>query len=132
MKPGEMGPGGKVSFRDECEWFEGHFAVVCHSAGRAPTGAMQSMGIMSYSPEEKAYTWYGVDNSGMTMASVPHGTVNGNTWTFTDESRMGGNMVKSRVTIREVSPTEYTFTMDLQQPDGKWAQLMESRSTKTN
>jgi hypothetical protein len=36
---------------------------------------------MSYSSEEKVYTYYGVDNSPMTMASVPHGTVQGNTWT---------------------------------------------------
>src|SRR6185369_10853252 len=33
MKPGPMGPGGKMTTTDDCEWFEGHFSVVCHSAG---------------------------------------------------------------------------------------------------
>ena len=66
----------------------------------------------------------------MTMASVPKGTVHGNTWTYTDEGMMGGKNVKTRVTIKEVSPTTYTFTMEAQGPDGKWAQVMESKNTK--
>jgi hypothetical protein len=85
---------------------------------------------MSYSPEEKVYTYYGVDNSNMAMTTIPRGTVQGNTWTYTDESTMGGQKVKSRVTIKEVSPTAYTFTMEMQGPDGKWAPVMESKSTK--
>jgi hypothetical protein len=130
MKASPMGPGGKVTSTDTCEWFEGHFAVVCHSNGKTPMGVSKSVGIMSYSPEEKVYTYYGVDNSNMTMASVPRGTVQGKTWTYTDESMMGGKKVKSRVTLKELSPTAYTFTMELQGPDGKWAPMMESKSTK--
>ncbi len=49
----------------------------------------------------------------MTMATVPKGTVQGKTWSYTDESMMGGKKVKSRVTINEVSPTEYTFKMEI-------------------
>jgi hypothetical protein len=33
---------------------------------------------------------------------------------------MGGQKYKSRVTIKEVSPTEYNFKMEMQGPDGKW------------
>ena len=129
MKPGPMGPGGKMSSTDACEWF-GQFAVVCHSDGKSPMGATKSIGIISYSPEEKVYTYYAVDNSGMAMASVPRGTVQGNTWTYTDESMMGGKKVKSRVLIKEESPVAYTFTMEMQGPDGKWAPVMESKNTK--
>ena len=130
MKASPMGPGGKVTMTDTCEWFDGRFAVVCHSEGKTPMGPSKTIGIMSYSPEEKVYTYYAADNSGMTMASVPRGTVQGSTWSYTDESLMGGTKVKSRVTIKEVSPTSYTFSMDMQGPDGKWAPLMESKSTK--
>jgi len=130
MKPGPMGPGGKMTSTDSCEWFEGGFSVVCHSEGKSPMGPMKSIGILGYNPEEKVYTYYGVDNSGMTMSSVPHGTVQGNTWTYTDEGMMGGKKYKSRVTIKELSPTAYTFTMDMQGPDGKWAPMMESKMTK--
>jgi hypothetical protein len=64
------------------------------------------------------------------MTTVPRGTVQGDTWTYTDESMMGGNKVKSRVTIKEISPAAYTFRMELQGPDGKWASMMESKNTK--
>ena len=131
MKPGPMGPGGKMTSSDSCEWYDGRFSVVCHSDGKTPMGPNKSIGILGYSTEEKVYTYYGVDNTNMTMASVPKGRVQGGTWTYDDESMMGGKKVKSRVTIKELSPTVYTFTMELQGPDGKWATAMESKSTKT-
>jgi hypothetical protein len=56
--------------------------------------------------------------------------VRGDTWTYTDEATMGGQEVKSRVTIKELSPTAYTFTMEMQGPDGKWAPVMESKNSK--
>ena len=91
---------------------------------------MKSVGILGYSAEDKAYTYYGVDNTGMTMSTVPKGPVSGKTWTYTDESTMGGQKVKSRVTLVEESPTAYTFRMEIQGPDGKWIPTMESRNTK--
>jgi uncharacterized protein DUF1579 len=130
MKPGPMGPGGKMTTSDNCEWFEGHYSVICHSQGTTPTGPTKSIGILSYSPEEKVYTYYGVDNSSMTMASVPKGTLKGDTWTYTDEGTMGGKKYKSRVIIKELSPTSYSFKMDMQGPDGKWMPMMESKNTK--
>jgi hypothetical protein len=130
MKPGPMGPGGKMKSSDTCEWFEGRFSVICRSEGTTPMGPSKSIGILGYSTEEKVYTYYGIDNSSMTMASVPRGTVRGDTWTYTDESMMGGKKVKSRVTIKELSPMAYTFRMEMQGPDGKWMPMMESKNTK--
>jgi hypothetical protein len=130
LKPGPMGPGGKFTSTDSCEWFEGKYSVVCHSEGKMPAGPSKSIGILGYSAEEKAYTYYGVDNTNMTMASIPKGTLQGNTWTYTDEGMMGGQKMKSRVVIKELSPTSYSFTMDMQGPDGKWATVMESKNTK--
>jgi hypothetical protein len=130
MKPGPMGPGGKFTTSDNCEWFEGRFSVICRSEGKMPMGATKSIGILGYSPEEKVYTYYGVDNTNMTMASVPRGTIQGDTWTYTDEGTMGGQKFKTRVTIKEASPTAYTFRMEMQGPDGKWMPMMESKNTK--
>jgi hypothetical protein len=130
VKPGPMGPGGKFTSSDTCEWFEGRYSVVCRSEGTMPMGQTKSIGILGYSPEQKVYTYYGIDNSSMTMASVPKGTRQGDTWTYTDEGTMGGQKYKSRVTIKELSPTAYTFKMEMQGPDGKWAPMMESKNTK--
>jgi hypothetical protein len=130
IKPGPMGPGGKLTSADDCQWFEGRFSVICRSEGTTPMGATKSIGMIGYSSEEKVYTYYAVDNSNMTMASVPKGTIQGNTWTFTDESTMGGQKVKSRVTIKELSPKSYSFRMEFQGPDGKWMPAVESTNTK--
>lgn len=130
MKPGPMGPGGKFTASDTCEWFEGRYSVVCRSEGKTPTGPSKSIGIIGYSLEDKVYTYYGIDNSSMTMASVPRGTLQGDTWTYNDEGTMGGQKYKSRVTIKELSPTKYTFKMEMQGPDGKWGPMMESTNTK--
>lgn len=130
LKPGVMGPGGKFTQSSKCDWFEGRFSVVCSTQGTTPMGPSKGIDILSYSSEDKAYTYYGVDNSGMAMTTVPHGTVQGDTWTYTDESSMGGKKVKTRVTIQELPPSSYTFKMDMQGADGKWTTVMESKSTK--
>src|SRR4029450_14144015 len=60
-----FGPAGKYTSKDDCSVFQGGFAVVCHSEGTGPMGAMKSVGILGYSGEDKVYTYYGLDNSGM-------------------------------------------------------------------
>jgi hypothetical protein len=130
VKPGPMGAGGKMTSDDTCEWFEGQYSVICRYEGSGPGGPTKGIGILGYNTEEKVYTYYGIDNSNMTMATVPKGTVRGDTWNYTDEATFGGRKVKSRVTIKELSPTSYTFRMEMQGPDGKWMPMMESRNTK--
>ena len=130
MKPGPMGPGGKITGTDNCEWFEGKFTVICRSESQGPSGASKSIGLLGYSLDEKAYTYYGVDNSPMSMASVPHGTVQGDTWTYNDEAKMGGKMVKSRYVIKQGTPTSYTFKWEMQGDDGTWKPILEGKSTK--
>jgi hypothetical protein len=130
IKPGPMGPGGKMTSNDTCEWFEGKFSVICRYEGRGPMGPNKGIGILGYSTEEKVYTYYAVDNTNMAMASVPKGTVRGDTWTYTDEATFGGQKVKSRVTIKEVSPTSHTFKLEIQAPGGKWMPMVETKNTK--
>lgn len=130
MEPGPMGPGGTMTSTDTCEWFEGRYAVVCHYDGKSSMGPSKGLGIISYSAEEKVYTYYGTDSSGMTMTTVPRGMVQGDTWTYTDEPSMGGKKMKTRITIKELSADAYTFKMEMQGPDGKWMPVVQSKSTK--
>jgi hypothetical protein len=122
-------PAGKFTSADTCEWFGGKFAVVCRSSGKAPTGPTKGLAIMSYSPEEKVYLYYGLDNSPMAMATVPRGTVEGDVWTYTDESKMGGQMVKSRYVIT-ASKASYEFRWEVLGPDGQWKELVKGKATR--
>jgi hypothetical protein len=123
-------PAGKMTSDDVCEWFEGKFAVVCRTKGKGPMGSTRGLGIMGYSTEEKVYTYYGVDNSPMAMAVVPRGTVEGDVWTYVDESKMGGKMMKSRYVIRQIDKNSYGFKWEIEGPDGQWKTISEGKGTR--
>jgi len=128
LKPGPLGPGGKMTATDSCEWFAGGFQVVCRGEGSGPMGQMKSLGVLSYNAGDKTYAYYAIDNLGTSELST--GTKTGNTWTFTATSHFGGQTFKSRYTIVETSPTSYTFKWE-SSPDGtKWSTLMEGKATK--
>jgi hypothetical protein len=119
-----------LTSQDDCQWFEGKFAVICNGQGKGPMGPTKNLGILGYNPEEKVYTYYGLDNSAMTMMSIPRGTISGDTWTYDDESKMGGQRIKSRFVIKQLSPDSYTFKWELQGEGGAWNTVMEGKSTR--
>jgi hypothetical protein len=128
MKPGPMGPGGKVSSTDNCAWFAGGFSVVCNGTASGPMGKMTSMGVMAYSAGDKAYTYYAVDSMG--TGELAKGEKSGSTWTFTATSSMGGQTFESRYTITETSPTSYTFKWEASMDKKTWMVMMEAKATK--
>ncbi|HEY7726784.1 MAG TPA: DUF1579 family protein [Anaeromyxobacteraceae bacterium] len=123
-------PAGKMTSQDSCEWFDGKFALVCSYRGKGPMGPSKGLGIMGYSAEEKVYTYYAVDNSPMAMLAVPRGTVEGDVWTYVDESKMGGKVVKSRYVIRQLDKKSYAFKWEIEGPDGQWKTISEGKSTR--
>jgi len=130
MKPGVMGPGGKLTSVDTCESFTGGFHVVCKGEGTGPMGKMSSIGILGYSAGEKAYTYYGIDSMGSGELARGHKT--GGTWTYTASSNFGGQTFQSRYTITETSPTTYTFKWESSQDKKTWTVVMEGKSTKVS
>ncbi len=123
-------PAGKFTSRESCEWFSGKYAVICKGKGKGPMGPSESLGIMSYSAEEKTYLYYGVDNSPMAWTTIPRGTLVDGVWTYDDESKMGGQMVKSRYVMKQAGKKSYTSTWSILGPDGKWQTVMEATATR--
>ena len=130
LKAGPMGPAGKVTTNDTCEWFTGNFQVVCRGDVSTPAGRMTGMSVMAYSAGDKAYTYYGIDSMG--MSELSKGQKKGNTWTFGSMSHVGGQSFQSRYTIVETSPTAYTFKWEYMTDKKTWAVLMEGKSTKAS
>lgn len=129
VKPNPFTTGGRIAMTDNCEWFPGGFHVVCNSSGTGPQGPMKGIGIIGYNPEEKTYTYYGIDNRG--MGSLSKGSIQGNTWDWHGEDKMGGKLIKSRYTIVENSPTAYTFKWETSEDGRSWTTAMEGKATKT-
>jgi hypothetical protein len=132
LKPSPFAPGGKMASHDTCEWFEGGFAVVCHYNGIGPMGSTQGIGILGYSAEEKAYTYYALDSGPMSRTTVPKGTEKDGTWVYEDESRMGGKPVKSRYTIQKTSPKSYSYKWEIEGGDGSWQTILMGKSTRSS
>ena len=128
MKPSPFGPGGRVTGTDNCEWFGGGFHVVCHGDGKGPTGPMKGLSILGYNTEEKAYTYYGIDSTG--MGSGAKGSLSGSVWTWNGEDKLGGKLVKSRYTITQTSPSVYAFKWEVSEDGKTWNAVMEGKETR--
>jgi hypothetical protein len=128
IKPGLFGPGGKFTATDHNEWFPGGFFLVVKSTGTSPMGPINDMGVMGYDADGKVYTYDGFNNVG--QHEVAKGTIEGNTWTWTSEDKMGGKTVKGRYSMTVLSPTSYTFRYDFSADGATWTNLMEGKATK--
>ena len=128
LKPGPFGPGGPMTWTETCEQFSGGFSVVCTSEGKGPQGEMKGISIMTYNPEEKVYTWYGVDSSG--WADLSKGTLSGKVWSFSSSGTMGGKPIHSRFFLTEVSGNKQTFKWEMSEDGKTWNNMMEGESVK--
>jgi hypothetical protein len=128
MKPGPMGPGGKMTETDRSQMLPGGFFLVTHTDGKGFMGELHEVAVMGYDPEGKVYTYDAYNNFG--EAEHFKGTVQGDTWTWTSEAKMGGQPMKMRFIAKEVSPTMYTMKLEMAGASG-WATVMEGKATKT-
>lgn len=129
VKANTFMPAGKTTEISNCEWFPGGFHVVCHTTGNGPMGARQ-LGILGYDSDAKVYTYFGIGSaSGGTASSK--GKVDGNTWTYTSEDKMGAKTVRGRYTITAVSATSQTFKFETSEDGQTWTEVMEGKATKT-
>jgi len=128
VKPGSMGPGGKATGTDRSEMMPGGFFLVTHTNGKSFMGDIHEVAVMGYDAEGKVYTYDAYNNFG--EAEHFKGTVQGDTWTWTSESKVGGQSVKMRFIAKEVSPTMYTMKLEMAGASG-WTTVMEGKATKS-
>jgi hypothetical protein len=128
VKPSPMGKGGKIKVRETCEWFAGGFHLVCRSEGDGPMGPGKGQSTMGYDPGEKTYTYHAVNSFG--DGFFVRGNVSGPVWTWNNESKVEGKLMKFRATITEHSPTSHTFKLESSSDGGPWEIVEEGRSTK--
>ena len=128
IKPSPYGPGGKESETDHNEWMPGGFFLLTHSETTAPMGEAKGLSIMGYKADDKVYTYHEFDSMGETISAT--GTVEGDTWTWHSEDKMGGKVMKGRYTVKVLSPTSYTFKFEMASDAGDWNTVMEGKATK--
>jgi hypothetical protein len=128
MKPSSMGPGGKMTETENCQWMEGDFFLVCHTDFKGTMGSGTGLSIMGYSTDDKAYTYREFNSWGEFDDS--RGSVEGDTWTWTSDEKMGGTAMKGRFTMKITSPTAYNFSFEMSQDGKTWSNVMDGKATK--
>ena len=128
VKPGAMGSGGHVTENEKCEWLEGQFFLVCHTDFKTPMGNGAGISVMGYSSEDKTYTYREFNSWGEFEDSK--GSVEGNTFTWTNEDKMGDKPMQGRFTMKITSPSAYDFAYETSPDGAKWTLVMDGKATK--
>lgn len=128
MRPGLFGLGGKMSLTETCEWFTGGFSVVCHTDTTGFMGDLKTLTVLTYDTEEKIYRLHEFNSVGWSNAAK--GTVDGDTWTFDGESKVGGKLIKIRSTITLPSPDSAVMRSEVSVEGGPMTLLMELKGTR--
>jgi uncharacterized protein DUF1579 len=128
MKPAMGAPGGTMTESEKCEWMEGGFYVVCHVDYKSSMGNGAGLSVMGYSADDKAYTYREFNSMGEFEDS--RGALDGDTWTWTSDEKMGGMTMKGRFTMKIASATSYTFSFDMSQDGTKWSNVMDGKASK--
>jgi hypothetical protein len=124
MKPGPMGPGGKMTETEKCEWMDGGFYLVCHSDFKGGMGSGVGTSYMGYSADDKAYTYREFNSWG--EFTDAKGSVDGDTWTWISNEKFG----KGRFTMKITSPSTYDFSFEMSEDGTKWTLVMDGKATK--
>src|SRR5262249_55434278 len=129
MKPGPMGPGGKITNNEQNKWMDGGYFLVLRSDFKsAAMGEGNATAFLGYDSAKKVYTYDEFNSMGEATHST--GTLDGDTWNFANDMQMGPQTIKARYTMKMLSPTSYTFKFDASQDGTKWDTIMEGKATK--
>jgi len=128
-KDSPLGPGGKLTGTESCEWFAGGFQLVCRTKGTGPKGPSTGQSITSYDPARKAYTFYAISSHGDNI--FVRGQVQGKVWTWTDDAVIDGKKMTVQATVTEETPTTYSFKLEASVDGGPMMLIEQGKSTKS-
>lgn len=128
LKPSPWGPGGKFTSKAHVEWMSGKFFLLSHGSFTGAMGSGTEMAVMGYKADDKVYTYD--DYNSMGEAEHSTGTISGDTWTWLGDEKQNGKSFKGRFTIKELTPTSYSFKYEMQPEGSQWSTIMEGKATK--
>jgi hypothetical protein len=97
MKPGAMGPGGKMTGTDRITWLPGNFFVERKFEGNMAGMDVKGTEIYGYDAAKKTYTFAGFDSMGNSSTGTM--TVKGNVWSASGTTNMGGMTSREQCTL---------------------------------
>jgi hypothetical protein len=127
MKTGALN--SRVYFATEHnEWTPDH-SLLLSKPERNTSLPEGSLAVMGYSPSQHVYTFHILKTTGDTENL--QGTVEDRTWTWLSEAvRTEREPAKTRITMREISPTSYILRVETFAASGEWSTVMEGTAKK--
>ena len=124
---------GKLTITENNEWMAGGFHLVSRGTHQAPAGdrfggRRSAHSIRGYDSTEAMYTYHAFFSMG--LSEQCKGTVAGDTWTFTCPRKIGGETYETTYTAKEISPTSYTFKVEITSGNGAGSTVMEGKATR--
>jgi hypothetical protein len=129
MKSGPYTSGGKFSGTGRSEWMPGGFFLLSYTDEMSPLGKGTGLAIYGYDRKERVYTYQAYNSRG--EAEHAKGVVEGDTWTWSNEEKIGGTVMRGRYIIKTISPTAYNFKFEMAPEGGQWSTIIEGKATKT-
>jgi hypothetical protein len=107
---------------------DGAFFLVTQSDFHGAVGNGTETAYMGYDGNDKLYTY----DSFNTLGEADHakGSLDGDTWVWLSETKVGSTSLKGRLTIQVLSARDYKFKFETS-PDGNaWTTMLEGKDTK--
>lgn len=109
------------------EWAPDHSLLLSKPQGDVALAG--GLAVMGYSPSKQVYTYHILKSTGDTEDL--QGTMQDQTWTWmSDEVRTRGQSTKTRITMKEISPTSYTLRVETLAAGEAWSTVMEGTAKK--
>jgi Protein of unknown function (DUF1579) len=132
ITPGPWGAGGKFTASGTGELLKGGSFLVSRGDFSMPPelgGNGSALTVFGYDNDKKTYTEDRFDSLGRHVVML--GTLSGDTWTWTGENNYNGMLIKSRLTMKVVSPNSYASKYEVSSDAGtNWMTFWEGKGTK--
>jgi len=122
------GPAGKLTSVDTFEWMPGGFFMIHRWDVRQGGVEIKGMEVLGYDSQSKVYTSRIFDNLG--SSGSWKATVQGNAWTWTGDTEVGGKPLKERCTNILVSPDAWTSKCEYSSDGAKWLPNFDMKGTR--
>lgn len=128
MKPGPMGPGGKMTETDRNQWMDGGFFLVVHSEFKTPMGDGSGVAYLGFDPNQNIYRYDEFNSMGDAIHS--RGEVDGDTWIWSGERKGDEEITRTRMIQEITSQSSYDFRFEISQDARGWTTVMEGKAVK--
>ena len=123
-KASPSGPAAKSTATEHCEWFEGHFHVLCRADVTEPGRKSKELVVLGYDSEAAVYTRYNIGSDG--QGALATARLEGKMWQW----QGGAKGMQVRFPWTETSADSYDFEVEMSNDGKPFTQVLRGKATR--